>query len=137
MNKFLVLIVTLVVVFSCKEKPMFSVYSASCVSKVDSSQVDIKLFLSDTSVVLIQGKQDPYVWSLKSKDGEMRTKINYQDLTIDFGNKDSIVGTLYKEAMRFDTTLTLDPASMAESMTIDTIIDLQIVSTCSFKPDSK
>lgn len=137
MTKFLVLIVTLAVIFSCKEKSTGLVYNADCISKEGTSPVNFKLIIEDTTVVLIPAKSDPMVWPIKSKDGEMRTKINYQDLTIDFSNKDSIVGTLYKEAMKFDTTVILDPASMAESMTIDTIVDLQIVSTCAFKPDAK
>jgi hypothetical protein len=136
MNKFLVLIVTILVVFSCKDKPTELVYSASCILKEGTEPEKLILVLTDSTITSIRQKQDPEMRYLKSKDGEMRTKMKYQDLTVDFSNKDSIVGTLYKEAMRFDTTVTLDPASMVESMTIDTIIDLQVVSTCAFKPYS-
>jgi len=133
MNKFFLLVFAVLVVFSCKEKSAPLVYSASCISKEGTEQKEFKLIFSDSTVVLLVPKNDPMIWRLSSKDGKMKTMINYQDLTINFSNKDSIVGNLYKETMKFDTTVSLDPATMVESMTIDTIMELEILNSCQFK----
>ncbi len=137
MNKFFFLVFSFLVIFSCKEKSTALVYNADCISKEGTGPVNFKLFIQDTTVVLVPEKSDPMVWPLRSKDGEMRTKINYQDFTIDFSNKDSIVGTLYKEAIKTVSTVTVEPVSMAESTNIDTVVDLQVMSSCLFKKGTR
>ncbi len=108
------------------------IYSTDCISKEGTSPVNFVLIIEDTSVVLVPEKSDPVVWPLMSNDGKMRTKVKYQDLSIDFSNRDSVVGNLYKEMMKFDTMVTFDPVSKRESMVVDTIVQLEVVSSCVF-----
>lgn len=120
--------------FSCKEanKSTNLVFEAQCATGANGDNVSFKLFLSDTSVVLLPYQQDPHIWPLKGKDGQIKTSISLGNLSVEFSNRDSVVGYITQKTVSMDTIVNFDMEKKKEEISVVESVTLDTIGTCPF-----
>jgi hypothetical protein len=120
--------------WSCKNAPKSSdiKYEAQCALGSNGESENVVLFLSDTSVILIRHQQDPHIWPLKDKDGQLRNSVKLGNLSVDYSDRNAITGYVIKENKQMDTIANFDAETKKETIQVVESLTLDTVSTCSF-----